>query len=38
MKQVWTQDELVEQWTLAPGELVLLINKAARAGLASRRC
>ncbi len=37
MKQVWTQDELVEQWTLAPGELVLLINKsgAGRVGFAA---
>jgi TnpA family transposase len=28
MKQVCTQDEVIEQWTLAPGELVLLINKS----------
>ena len=28
MKQDWTQDELIEHWTLAPGELVLLMNKS----------
>ena len=28
MKRDWTQDELVEHWTLAPGELVLLMNKS----------
>ncbi|WP_084080829.1 DUF4158 domain-containing protein [Edaphobacter aggregans] len=24
----WTQDELIEHWTLAPSELVLLMNKS----------
>jgi hypothetical protein len=28
MKQDWTQDELIEHWTLAPSELVLLMNKS----------
>ena len=37
MKQDWTQDELIEHWTLAPGELVLLMNKsgAGRLGFAA---
>jgi TnpA family transposase len=28
MKKELTQDELIENWTLAPGELVLLMNKS----------
>jgi type IV pilus biogenesis protein CpaD/CtpE len=28
MKRDWTQDELIERWTLAPSELVLLMNKS----------
>lgn len=28
MKRLWTQDELVEHWTLSPEELTLLGNKA----------
>ena len=28
MKRDWTQDELIEHWTLAPSELVLLMNKS----------
>ncbi len=37
MKQDCTQDELIEHWTLAPGELVLLMNKsgAGRLGFAA---
>ena len=27
-KRDWTQDELIEHWTLAPSELVLLMNKS----------
>jgi hypothetical protein len=28
MKRQWDEDELAEQWTLAPDELALLANKA----------
>ena len=28
MKRDWTQDELIEHWTLAPSELVLLMSKS----------
>ena len=28
MKQVWTQEELIEHWTLGASELVLLMNKS----------
>ena len=37
MKQDWTHDELIEHWTLAPTELVLLMNKsgAGRIGFAA---
>lgn len=28
MKRDWTQDELIEHWTLAPGEHLLLMNKS----------
>jgi hypothetical protein len=28
MKRLWTQEELVEHWTLTPDELALLGNKA----------
>ncbi len=28
MKRDWSQDELIEHWTLAPSELVLLMNKS----------
>ena len=28
MKRQWDEDELIEQWTLAPDELALLANKA----------
>jgi len=28
MKRQWDEDELAEQWTLAPNELMLLANKA----------
>ena len=37
MRRDWTEDELIEHWTLAPGELVLLMNKGGpgRVGFAA---
>ena len=37
MKRESTQDELIERWTLAPSELVLLMNKSGpgRVGFAA---
>ena len=29
VKRLWTQEELVEHWTVTPDELALLSNKAA---------
>jgi hypothetical protein len=37
MVREWTHDELVEHWTLAPSELLLLMNKSglSRIGFAT---